>query len=69
MQAQTKNLEYLEMLQEKNRMKRESERTREKLEQDRIKGREAGFNVYVSGANEQRVKAQQARVGMQGNSS
>jgi len=68
MQARIKNLEYLDMLQEKNRQKRESERTREKMEQERIKGREAGFSVYLSGANEQRGKSEK-RVGMQGSTS
>ena len=51
------NEEYLERQSELNRMKRLQEEQSQKLQdQKRVQEREAGFNVYLSGANERRVQ-------------
>jgi len=50
------NDEYLELLEEKNRLKRQMESSREHQIKKKIEEREKGFNVYISGPNEARVK-------------
>lgn len=60
------NEEYLGRLAEKNRALRQREQSRERQEQKKVQEREAGFNVYLGGANERRVQElrQQEKYGM-----
>jgi len=56
------NEEYLERQGELNRMRRlQDQQSRERQEQRKVHEREAGFNVYLSGANEQRISEQRQR--------
>ena len=53
------NDEYLERQSELNRMKRlQEQQNRDLQEQKKVQEREAGFNVFISGANEKRVLEQ-----------
>ena len=60
------NEEYLGRLAEKNRVLRQREQSRERQEQKKVQEREAGFNVYIGGANEKRMQElrQQEKYGM-----
>lgn len=60
------NEEYLGRLAEKNRALRQREQSRERQEQKKVQEREAGFNVYLGGANERRMQElrQQEKYGM-----
>ena len=56
------NDEYLERQSELNRLKKMQEQeSLSKQEQRKVQEREAGFNVYLSGANEKRVAEQRQR--------
>lgn len=52
------NEEYIGLMSEKNKLKREIEKSREHQEKLKIKEKEAGFNIHFSGANEERIKEQ-----------
>ena len=55
------NEEYLQQLSDLNRMKRQQDQSRERQEAKKVQEWEAGFNVYLSGANEKRIKEQRER--------
>ena len=52
------NEEYIELLEEKNKLKKDIERQKEHQDKKKVSEREQGFNVYLSGANEARIKDQ-----------
>ena len=60
------NDEYIGRLAEKNRALRQREQSKERQDAKKVQEREAGFNVYLGGANERRMQElrQQEKYGM-----
>ena len=58
--AEARQLEYLERLRERNRLRWELQQRTADQQRSAIRQREAGFDLFLSGANAERIKGKKA---------